>query len=168
MANVDRPNGMKAVGKPLRVNQYTAAAAIYPGDPVKLTAAGKVDRAAASEALCGVAVSFAAEDDAPVLVADHPDQYFNIQADGSQVAAQADLLQNYNLAATSAAFNTTYKLSRVELDASSGDSGTGSEELPLKLLGLSREVNNDFGADAKCVVRINNHQLSGGTGTEGV
>lgn len=165
MANVSRPNGLQPAGQPLRINAYTAAAAIYPGDPVVLNNAGKVARAAPSAALLGAAVSYAAGDGAEVLVADHPDQYFKIQSNASNVAAQTDLNLNYNLAETSAAFNTAYKMSRVQMAAASGSTGA---TLPLKLLGISREVNNDFGTSVKCIVKINNHSLNGGTGTAGV
>lgn len=168
MANVDRPNGLEPIGKPLRANVYTAAEAIYPGDPVSLTAAGKVERASASSALVGVALGLAKADGDEILVADSPDQYFKVQADGSDIDDQNDINLNYNLAATSAAFNTAYQLSRVELDSSTGATTSAGTTLPLKLLGISKEANNALGANVKCVVKINNHQLNGGTGTDGV
>jgi len=168
MANTDRPNGLEPIGKPDRANIYTAAGAIYPGDPVRLTAAGKVERAPASSALCGAALGLAKLDGDQILVADCVNQYFKIQADAGQIDALDDINANYNLADTSSAFNAAYQVSRAELASSTGSAASTSSTLPLKLLGISKEVNNTLGTNVNCVVKINNHQLAGGTGTLGV
>lgn len=160
MANKDIPNGLEPFGVPLRKNEYIAASAIYPGDPVRLTDAGKVARATSSQILLGAALSYAAADGDKVQVADHPDQYFKIQVDDDGAAAQTDINLNYNIVATSAAFNVAYKQSRVEADGSTKASGSASAALPLKALALSPEANNAFGTNAKIIVRINNHALS--------
>jgi hypothetical protein len=163
MANPDRPNGLEVSGAPLRINTYIAAGAIYPGDPVRATAAGKVERAPAGSQIRGAAVSFAAADGAEVQVADHPDQQFKIQADSDDIDALAELNKNYDFATTTSAFSATYKLSRVELDS---DSGAADADLPLRLLAISRERNNALGDNVKCIVRIINHEFDAGVRVE--
>jgi hypothetical protein len=150
-------------GELLRVNKYTASEAIYPGDAVNMGSAGKVEPADASEALLGVAISYASADAATVMVADHPEQLYVVQADGSDISALSAFNLNYNLVAT--AGNSTFKSSRMELDS---DSGATTATLPLKLLEIDRRVDNAYGAYVDCIVKINNHILAGGTGTEGV
>lgn len=39
---------------------------------------------------------------------------------------------------------------------------------PLKLLGIEKRPYNELGSKVDCIVKINNHQLDGGTGTAGV
>ncbi len=163
MANRDQTTGAKPVGPCLRVEQYIAAAAIYPGDFVKQEAAGKVTVAAASDALVGVALSYASADGENVLVANHPDQLFEVQADDSTVDNQTDIGLNYDIVAT--AGNSSYKRSNHELDASTQAT---TATLPLRLIRISRRADNALGEFAKCVVKINNHQLGSHTGTAGV
>lgn len=161
MANKDRPNGLRPKGEPLRANKYTAGGAIYPGDCVKLDSAGKVVVASASNSLCGVAASYASADGAAVMVWDHPDQLFVAQADDATVDALADLNLNYNITAT--AGNSTYKMSRHEVD---GNTGATDSTLPLRVLAATDEVGESLGSFAKVVCKINAHQLAGNT--EGV
>jgi hypothetical protein len=53
--------------------------------------------------------------------------------------------------------------SRQELDSSSiAETAT----LPLKILRVSKRIGNAFGAQVELVVKINNHSLAGGTGTD--
>lgn len=163
MANRDQVVGLSPHGRPLRQREYIAASVIYPGDPVKLKNDGKVEIAAASNALCGVAASYASGDGVKVNVYDDPDQLFEIQADDASIDAQTDLNLNYNIVVGSP--NTVYKRSGVELD---GNTGATDSTLPLKLLSVSKRVDNALGEFADCIVKINNHQLDGGTGTEGV
>lgn len=162
MANKDIPQGARPYGPILSAKEYVAASAIAPGDFVKMKSDGKIEPAAASNALLGVALGYAAAGNR-VLVADHPDQRFLVQSDSADVDAQDDILLNYNIVAT--ASNTTYKVSRMELD---GDSGATTATLPLKLLDINRSPTNALGANVECIVAINNHQLKGGTGTVGV
>lgn len=163
MANADRPSGASPVGEILRVRKYTAGAACYPGDLVRRESDGKVDPADASESILGAALSYASGDGEDVLVADHPDQLFEMQADGSDVDAQTDIGLNYNIVATAA--DTTYNESRMELDS---DSGLASDaDLPLQLVSVVDAPSNALGAQVKCVVRINNHQNQSGTGRAG-
>lgn len=162
MANADTPNGLLPVGPVLRIQQYEAGSAIYPGDPVALASDGQIDRSA-GPALIGVALSYASAAGVKVLVADHPDQMFEIQSDDSSIDAQTDMFQNYDIALGSA--DTTYKKSQAELD---GDTNSATATVALKLLRIMPRVNNALGANVKCVVKLNNHQLAGGTGTAGV
>lgn len=163
MANKDRPNGATPFGKPLRVGAYVADAICYPGDFVKQHVDGTVEPVSAgATGAIGVAANYAAAD-AEVMVWDHPDQKFVVQSDSTNPDAQADIGLNYNLVATGG--STTYKASRMELD---DNTGATDSNLPLKLLGIERQVGDALGANAKCIVTINNHQLSGGTGTLGV
>lgn len=160
MANKDRPQGLIPVGEPLRANPYVAGAAIYPGDPVRLGSNGKVTKATAGQSLVGVAIGKAAADGDSILVADHPDQQFVIQADDGSIDAQTDLGNNANIVAGS---DDTYEVSRYELD---GDSLASDSNLPLRLLRVERQVGEGLGANAKCIVRINAHQLA--NNSEGV
>ena len=163
MANADRPRGAECVGEPLRLTKYIAAEAIYPGDFVNLKNDGQIEPADASEALLGAAVGYASAAAGEVMVADHPQQRFVVQADGSDIDAQTDMNLNYNIVAT--AGNSTFKMSRMELDS---DSGATTATLPLKLLDYQRRPDNALGAQVDCIVQINNHQMAGGTGTVGV
>jgi len=79
MANANQKVGASPSGSCLRVRQYVADAAIYPGDFVILASSGKVSRATTSTALVGVAVSYSSADGQNILVADHPDQEFSCQ-----------------------------------------------------------------------------------------
>jgi hypothetical protein len=161
MANLDQPVGAKPYGDVLRIKEYTAGGAVYPGDFVHLEDDGKVDAAAASENLIGVAMSYASADGSKVLVADDPNQRFIVQADETEVDAQTDVGLNYNIVAGSP--NTTYKISRQEMDSSSGAT---TSTLPLKLLGIDPRKDNAFGEFVDCIVIINNHVL--GNATEGL
>jgi len=163
MANKDNVKGAEPSGSCLRARRYVAAATIYPGDLVKQEGGGRVTPVSATDAAIGVAMDFASGAGANVLVADHPDQEFVIQSSGTDPDAQTDIGLNYDITAGSA--DTLYKRSGMELDASSG--GTLATRT-LKLLRIDPRVDNVLGANADCVVVINNHQLKGGTGTDGV
>ncbi len=162
MANADIVVGAQLHGRGHQANVYVAESTIYKGDFVKKNAAGTVERAAASNALLGVALNDAAAA-GEVLVADHPDQQFMVQADDATIDAQTDIGLNYNIVV--AAANTTYKRSGMELD---GDTGADTATLPLKLVRIVAAPDNELGANVKCVVRINNHQNGSHTGTAGV
>lgn len=163
MANRDEPQGFRPKGEPLRLNKYVAAGVIYPGDAVSQESGGRVVAASASSALFGVAASYASAADQSVEIWDDPEQLYVVQADEADIDAQTDMGLNYDLLAT--AGDATYRVSRMELDSSTG--GT-SATLPLKLLGIDERPNNALGAQVDCIVKINNHQLAGGTGTAGV
>ena len=162
MANKDQPAGFVPFGRVLSSESLVAGGTIYPGDAVKLKSDGSVEVASASDALCGIALSYAVSGER-VLIADNPNQKFIVQADSSAVDAQTDLNLNYDITATGG--SSDYKLSRMELDH---DTGATTATLPLKLLAIVQAPDNALGANVKCVVKINNHQLSAGTGTAGV
>lgn len=167
MANVDRPEGFRPHGPVLRANKYIAGAEIFPGDLVHLEADGKVDPAAANEAVIGVALSYASGDLAEVIVSDHPDQRYIVQADDggtTDVSDQSAVGLNYPIVAASG--SSAYKLSRQELDGS--ESATTASN-PIRLLGLADLPNNAWGNFAKVIVQINNNQLTNGNvGAEGL
>lgn len=163
MANLDQPKGLAPKGVPLRANKHVAGGAIFPGDAVSLDSSGRVVAASATSALCGVSNSFASAAGESVMVWDHPDQLFAVQADEADIDAQTDIGLNYDIVAT--AGSATYRMSRMELDSSTG---AATATLPLKLLGIEERPDNALGAQVDCIVKINNHQLAGGTGTAGV
>lgn len=163
MANRDQQVGFSPYGRPLRQREYIAAAVIYPGDLVKLTSAGLVDRCAASDPSCGVAASYASGSGVKVNVYDDPDQMFECQADDATIDAQTDINLNYDIVVGSP--NTTYKRSGMQIDASTQAT---TAALPIKVLSVSPRIDNALGSLADVVCKINNHQLSTGTGTLGV
>jgi hypothetical protein len=155
MANLDQPRGAVAKGVPLRVNVYVAESAIYPGDLVKKNANGTVEPVSASTDACiGASVAYAASGEY-CQVADHPDQLFYMQADEDDIADQDAIGLNYEIVPTAA--DSTYRISRMELDS---DSGNTTETLPLMLMDIDRRADNEFGEFVDCVVKINNHQLA--------
>lgn len=153
MPNKDLVKGAEPHGRIYELSAYKAQSAVYPGDFVKKNAAGTVEQAAAGDRLLGVAMNYAAAD-ATVLVADHPDQKFVIQANGSEIDAQTDIGLNADIVV--AAANTTYKRSGMELDSSTLATLTAQ----LKILELAKDVDNALGANAKVIVKIAEHQLA--------
>lgn len=153
MANKDMPKGAEPHGRILQLTVYKAESTIYPGDFVKKNAAGTIEPAAAGDRLLGVALAYAAAA-SEVLVADHPDQKFVIQGDDSTVDAQTDIGLSGDILAT--AGNSTYKRSNHELDAST----LTTTAAQLMVIGLARDVDNALGANAKVIVRINEHQYA--------
>lgn len=170
MANTSRPQGFKPVGQLLRVRPYRSAGAIYPGDPVKLDggAANATDLqarcavAAAGDAIVGIAMSYASAAAKEVLVADHPDQLFMAECNGSEIDQNADLSLTIDFVAASP--DATYKISRAVLNSAS----TGTTTYPFRLVEISRMAKNEVGSKTKAVVVVNNHQFKGGTGTASV
>lgn len=153
MANRDEPQGFRPKGEPKRLNKYVASGVVYPGDAVALSS-GKVG-AYSSGAALGVAASYASADGQSVEVWDDPDQLYIVQADEADIDAQADIGLQYSILAT--AGSSTYKLSRMELDSSTG---AADLDKPLTLLGIDERPNNAFGAQVDCIVKITRHQLA--------
>jgi hypothetical protein len=153
MANKDMVVGAMPFGRVYELSSYEAEGTIYPGDFVKKHADGTVEQAAAGNALLGVAMNYATAGQ-QVLVADHPDQKFMIQADESDIDAQADIGLCADIVVASA--NTTYRRSGMELDSS----GIGTGTAQLKILEIVKSPDNALGAQVKVVVRINEHQLA--------
>lgn len=163
MANYDQPDGLIPNGQVHRCRVYIAASAIYPGDACKLNSDGKVEVAAAGDALVGAAAEYASGDGQSVKIWDNPDQEYMIQASGTEIDAQTDMNLNYDILANTA--STKYKQSRHELDSSTGAVSSSKQ---LKLLRIDARPDNTLGTNVDCIVIINNHVLKGGTGTLGV
>lgn len=157
MANADRPRGFWPVGKLLRVGLYESGAAVYPGDAVKLSSDGQIDPASAGDALLGVALSYASGAGLEVMVADSPEQLFGVQADETEIDAQTDIGNNCDITAT--AGNSTYLVSRMELDSST-QTAAGSAQ--LQIMRIERRPDNALGTNVDVIVRINEHQLVDG------
>lgn len=163
MANRDEVTGFRPYGPALRLRPYVASGEIFPGDLVKQEAGGRIAQAAASDACIGVAAEYASAAGVTIKVFDHPDQEFVGQCDGADVDAQTDLGLNYDFVVASG--DSTYKRSGMEVDSSTQAT---TATLPLKVLRLEPSVDNAFGANAKVICKINNHQLGSHTGTAGV
>lgn len=163
MANINDAFGalpVKTEGKQSRVTYYTkkTGAAIAQGDFVIADAAGNVTIATGGDGvtLLGVAAEYKASADVTeIAVYDDPEAVFEIQA--SADLAAADVFQNANIVAT--ALDTALLQSKQALDSAS--LGTGATK-QLKVLGLAKEPEAEFGSYAKVRVKINNHALRGG------
>ena len=162
MANKDMVKGAEPTGRLYEFQVYKAQSTVYPGDFVKKNAAGTIEPAAATDAILGVAMNYAAAA-AEVLVADHPDQLFVVQTAADEIDAQTDIGLNASIIVGTP--NATYKRSAMELD---GSTLATTATLALKVVRIARDVDNALGANCKVVVRINNHQNGQATGTAGV
>jgi hypothetical protein len=97
----------------------------------------------------------------PLVLID-PDAIYEAQADAS--LTYTDLGNNANMVQT-AAGSRTAGTSGQEVDATVGTTAT----YQLKIVGFPQRPDNEIGAaDVKVYVKINNHQMLGGTGTAGV
>lgn len=161
----------------------------FVGDAVKADATGdtvaaggsalgiqSVVQAAAGDAILGVIVGFAVSPTALntpqyrtastgryVLVCDDPNTIFEVQTSNGTLAV-ADVGLNASIAV--AAGSTTTGASGVTLDV--GTAAVGAT-LALRIVGFSQRVDNDnTAANAKVLVKINNHQLGSSTGVAGV
>ena len=176
-----------------QVNRYFIpsgnAVNAFVGDAVKADATGdtvaagglaqgvqSVVQAAAGDAIIGVIVGFevnplnlntpqyrVASTGRYVLVADDPSLVFEVQTSNGTLTA-ADVGLNASIAV--AAGSTATGSSGVTLDAGTA---AATATLALKIVGFSQRVDNEVGnANAKVLVKINNHQFNSGTGTAGV
>jgi hypothetical protein len=198
MANTSRVNGLnpvKTITGPYtgQCNLYFIpsgnATNTFVGDAVKADTTGdtvaagglalgipSVIQAAAGDAILGVIVGFAvsptnlntpqyrvASTGRYVLVCDDPTTVYEVQTSNGTLAV-ADV--NLNASIAVAAGSTTVGTSGVTLDV--GTAAT-TATLALKIVGFSQRPDNDpASAAAKVLVKINNHQFNGGTGTAGV
>lgn len=193
MANANRPSGLSPVGNiggPFtgQVRLYSILAAntnaFAIGDPVVTDAGGgdtrgipAVTLAAATGAIRGVVVGVF--DTYPgikinnqsslirpaaaqtgvwyVLVCDDPDTVFEVQEIGTGTPlAVADIGLNTNLVVgTNNGFVSGWLLDNATEAATS--------TLQCRILGLVQRVDVELGAYAKWLVKINNHELAGGT-----
>lgn len=156
MANPTIATGFEPYGVLRRANQYEAGSACYPGDLVALASDGQVDPAtSASTVVLGVCLTYASGAGVKIQVADDPSQQFIVAANSvSSVDTQTDIGNLANILAGTP--SSSYKLSRQTLDPSSLVTTISAQ---LKLLGIEPRTNNDFGANVKCIVSINAHQL---------
>jgi hypothetical protein len=172
------------------------ATALYVGDPVtRLTASAdangvpSVAIGAAGAAICGVIVgvlptypgvslvgttidltrrSLPVSTAGYVLVADDPNTLFEIE-EGTTAGAAGTAL-------TAAAVGNNANFIVLAGASTVADSGTLLDNateavtatLNLKIMGLAQREDNAFGARAKWIVKINNHQYGSHTGTAGV
>lgn len=198
MANVDTARGLRLVGRvgggmPTTRKCFipsTDAAAVGIGSPVKLAgsasttgiSAPTVARASAGDALFGVVTSVNQFDEVAigsqnlyrthrpastamyVTVCDDPMAVYEVQEDAvggalaaTDVGANADLVMG--------SVDTTSGFDDVQLDSSTKNT---TATLVLKILGFVDRPDNEIGANAKVLVKINNHQLGSHTGTAGV
>ena len=177
MANVNNPSGFVPYTGPgtgsgnAQITEHDLLATnaeIGIGSPVKV-AAGGVELAAASDALCGIAAEYKAASDSSLKIKiwSDPDQLFVAQTDdGTGTAtALAAVGLNINMVGT----GVTNRRSTSELDETSA---TTTATLPFKIMKLSDEyqgrARNAFGEFNRLVVKINNHQFGSSTGTVGI
>lgn len=154
MANADRPRGFEPFGEIKSVGVYESGSACYPGDMVALASDGQVDPVAAGATILGCCLSYASAAGARVLVADHPEQRFIVQADETEVDAQTDIGNNCDITATGG--SSTYKTSRQELDSST----IAASAAQLTILDIEQRPNNAFGGFVDVIVRVNEHQVA--------
>lgn len=156
MANPNKPFGFQVLnteGKEARVRYYakTASAVIYPGDVLKMVAAGTVEPAAAGDVMIGVAMIYsAAADTSKVAVVDDADAVFAVQMSGTYADADAGL--NANIVATTG--DTVLKLSKMALNTTGADV---TATLQFKILGLLEKGENAVGNYAIVRVKPNHH-----------
>jgi len=177
MANVDNPNGFRPYHCPhggsgaptvTKLPLLAANAAIGVGDPVNVEDGG-VDQADATEELCGIAAESkaASSTDTYIMVWSDPQQLFVAQTDDGTGTATA--LTALGLNANIVVGTPVNGRSIAEIDEGSADT---TATLPLKLMALSTEyigtAQNAVGEFNRLVVKINNHQFQGHTGTAGI
>ena len=183
MANVDAPNGAKPVrhltGGVIRAREWkiigdgNASSNIFTGDFVKLQSSGYITVAAAGNRLLGVfaGCKYTASDgtpkfakywpastttlgsaDATAYVYDDPNIVFAIQGDGTDAFTQVGNLAN--IVAT--AGSTTTGQSKMELDTDNIGTGTAN----LRILGITDDPKNSWGANTEQEVLIHEHELN--------
>lgn len=161
MANQNTPKGLVPYGQLYRATAYVAGSTCYPNDPVALASDGQVDPSV-TVPLLGVALNYATVGQT-VMVADHPDQLFEVESD--EATATTDVGLNASLALGIP--STTYKMSRCYLDGSTA--ATTNPTYATKILGIAPTVGNSAAVDnVNVIVKINNHLLGSSTGTDGL
>lgn len=192
MANADAPMGLRPM-RYLSGAVYTGAAnkyyvpasdstAIYLGGLVKLAGSADADgvasitgNVATGDAVVGVVVGVepetadsttyrAASTERYVFVADDPNLVFEVQEDSVGGAGAAANVGNVADLTGLTSGSTSTGLSAIEVDTSTATgSGDGTED--VLLVGLAQREDNEFGANANWLVRLNNHAfIDGNTG----
>jgi hypothetical protein len=191
MANTSRINGFRPVfhlgGAKIQARKYVIVAAdgtaVYPGDVVKYSGTADADGtyasvalAAAGDPILGVVGEFepnrdnlnvagqyrAASTLRYVYVFDDPMIVYEVEASNGTPAI-TDVGLNANHATGTP--NSTTATSGAYIDF--GTEAT-TAALSFKILGFASRVDNEVGASAKLLVKINNHQHGSHTGTAGV
>ena len=183
MANVDAPNGAKPVrhltGGVIRAREWkiigdgNASSNIFTGDFVKLQSSGYITVAAAGDRLLGVfaGCKYTASDGTPkfakywpastatlgsadvtAYVYDDPNIVFAIQGNGTDAFTQVGNLANVLATAGS----TTTGQSKMELDTDNIGTGTAN----LRILGITDDPKNSWGANTEQEVLIHEHELN--------
>ena len=184
MANVDAPNGLKAVrhltGGAVRTEEYKIASglstAIFTGDCVKLLGTGYIDECDAGDRILGVfagcsypnssgeqifsrqwtaSATTQGSVDVTAYVYSDPQIVFAVQSAGS--ADFADIGQLADIVATAGDTNTGQ--SKHEISGTTGTSTAG-----LRILGKYEEPNNAYGTNGVLEVQIYEHELTFATG----
>lgn len=192
MANVDRPNGATPIGTisgaPYNANvrkypvDASNATAIFRGDFVTLEDDGNCAPAAAGDSILGVCVGVVvtratAQTEHPgylpattagnILVCEGPDILYEIQEDGNMGASGAQAVVGSNGDIVAGSGSTTTGRSAHELDSSdvtAKDASAASAQLRVVAV-VDREDNDGTAANAKWIVRINEHMHDlGGAG----
>ena len=194
MANIDQAYGMRPIAKvgsapggttgTTKYSIASGAAGMFTGDPVKPKNDGTIIPATAGDPIRGIFMGCFYTDpstgkprynntfpngtvasDAIAFIADDPDQLYVVQQDS--VAAEivaADL--NLNADLVFGAGSTTTGISGVEIDSSSKNT---TAALQVKLIDFYDTPSNDATAShSQLVVKINNSDMNGGTGTTGL
>lgn len=179
MANTSNPLGFVPVESvngnvTPRLNKYSLAngyaTALAKGDPVKSTGtADNIALASAGNTMLGIVSHFEYTDaagifhkspywpaaqvsaDAAAYVYDDPDQVFEAQVNGVGLAAND--LQSMTDHATGTP-TTLHSTAVLDASAIAGGGAVG-----FKILKLSPVINNNYGAYAKALVLINEHEL---------
>ena len=184
MANRDNPSGLKVVrharGGLVRPNRYFIASGlasnIFRGDPViPVNTTKRINVAAAGNRLIGVFQGVVYENPqgevkfekywptgqtlktggvAEALVWDDPFTLFEIQHSGNMLAADIGAFFDVTMAT---AGNTSTGISGAELDTTTLSTSDGQ----LRFQDRADRLDNEFGANGKALVVINEHYLNG-------
>jgi len=182
MANPDKPNGFRLVGKLGSAPQNNGcteyqiasgqAGSIFSGDPVQMLTGGTISvvNSATTVKILGIfrgckfvdtdgSITYKAHfpngqtstSTIIALVEDNPENLYEVQSSGS--LALTDVGANVDLAYT--AGDTVSGQSKAEI---AGSSGAGTAQ--FRIISKVNEPDNDFGANVKLLVKINEHAYS--------
>lgn len=138
MANIDSPNGMRAVkakyGAAPQRRKYLvkAAVAIYEGAPVCLNTTGNIVAYTTTLAIKGQVVGVADQSviagaaDRSCFVLDDPQQLFEMQSDDNTISLLTDYLGKVFTFTNATTGHTTLLHSKAEIDGSTGTSVLGT------------------------------------------
>jgi len=177
MANIDNPHGFKPIGVIRRANKYDIDSSNTPtisiNDLATKETDGNITRLSSEDFVLGSVIALRDADGKPTnhiatltageaIVADHPDQQFEAQVNGTWTKISEGA--NFNI--TDAAGDATLGTSNQEIDFSSIGNASALQVKVLRLHNMP--VGNVVGADANVVCIINQHQLGHGDGSTGL